>query len=352
MRVIAFTKYGRAAASTRQRVLQYRPALRASGISVDTHALLGDDYMKSLVSGTRFPPWRVAASYARRLAQLRMLRKYDAIWLYAELFPHLPSQFEKLVFAAGKPVVYDFDDAFFHKYQDHPRPLARKLLAGKLEPMLSGAAVCCCGNAYLRDYARRFCERSIVLPTTVDTDVYRALPHGNGKPVIGWIGSPSTWHNVRPILPVLRELADAGKARIRVVGAGAEAEQDGFPGLEFVTWSEDSEVAEVQKMDIGIMPLIDHPFERGKSGYKLIQYMACGLPVVASPVGVNAEIVEHGANGYLARDLEEWRTDLLRLLGDASLRCSMGERGRDRAEAHYSLRSQAPLLIEIFQSLK
>jgi glycosyltransferase involved in cell wall biosynthesis len=352
MRVIAFTKYGRAAASTRQRVLQYRPALLASGISVDTRALLDDDYMESLVKGTRFPRRRVAGSYARRLAQLRTLRNYDAIWVYAELFPHLPGQFEKLAFAAGKPVVYDFDDAFFHKYEDHPRPLARKLLTGKLEPLLSGAAVCCCGNSYLQDYAQRFCARSVVLPTTVDTDIYRAVPRGDCKPVIGWIGSPSTWHNVRPILPVLRALADAGAARIRIVGAGTEAERDQYPGLEFVTWSEDSEVAEVQKMDIGIMPLIDHPFERGKSGYKLIQYMACGLPVVASPVGVNADIVEHGANGYLARNLEDWRTDLLRLLGDAELRRAMGERGRDRAEADYSLRSQAPRLIEIFRSLR
>jgi glycosyltransferase involved in cell wall biosynthesis len=121
--------------------------------------------------------------------------------------------------------------------------------------------------------------------------------------------------------------------------------------MELIEGSEQGEVAEVQQMDIGIMPLIDSPFERGKSGYKLVQYMACGLPVVASPVGVNRTIVDDGANGYLAASEGEWRTALERLIADSDLRRGMGAHGRQLVEDSYSLNSQAPRLIDLFKSV-
>ncbi len=135
-----------------------------------------------------------------------------------------------------------------------------------------------------------------------------------------------------------------------VVGAGAAAESDRFPGMELCDWSEQSEVGSVQMMDIGIMPLPDEPWARGKSGYKLVQYMACGLPVVASPVGVNSTIVEHGEHGFLAGDQAEWLQALERLLGDDELRARMGVAGRDRIVRDYSLQSQAPRFIEVLKS--
>jgi glycosyltransferase involved in cell wall biosynthesis len=169
--------------------------------------------------------------------------------------------------------------------------------------------------------------------------------------VIGWIGSPTTWANMRPLLPVLQDLASGGRVRIRVIGAGAQAGSDAFPGLELVEWSEATEVAEVQNMDIGIMPLLDLPFQRGKSGYKLIQYMACGLPTVASPVGVNSEIMIEGETGFLASSAEEWRAALVRLLGDESLRERTGTAGRRRAETDYSLAVHGPRLVALMQSV-
>lgn len=353
MRVAAFTKYGRAAASTRQRVLQYLPALEAAGIHVEYYPLLGSDYVHSLATGIRSSRARIAASYVGRIRQLAFGTKADALWVYAELFPYLPAAFERLAFRSGKPVVYDFDDAFFHQYDDSPRRAVRAALTGKLEPLLRGAAACACGNAYLQSYASRFCANSIVLPTVVDTDIYRPLARNPGEaPVIGWIGSPSTWQYVRPLLPLLRELTIELGVRVRVVGAGAKAVGDGFPGLDFVEWREDAEVDEVRAMDIGIMPLPDEPWTRGKSGYKLVQYMACGLPVVASPVGVNGDMVRDGENGFLARDPGEWRAALARLIADPSLRAQMGSAGRQRAEAEYSLRSQAPRLVSLFNAIK
>lgn len=351
MRVAAFTKYDRQAASTRQRLLQYLPRLASAGIEVDYHPLLSNDYVRSLATGEQPSRLQIARAYLRRFRHLLELGGYDLIWIYAELFPYLPAAFEKLAFATGTPIVYDFDDAMFLPYDQHPSAWVRRLLAGKLEPLISGAAACCCGNLYLRDYARRFNGNSMILPTVVDTDAYRPVPgRGDGRVTVGWIGSPSSWPNVRTILPVLASLHRRHGIRFRAIGAGAAAERDRFEGMELADWSEASEIEEVRAMDIGIMPLLDRPFERGKSGYKLIQYMACGVPVVASPVGVNSEIVTPGANGFLATGEREWSDALEELVLDPGLRARMGREGRERAVERYSLSSQAPRLIEIFRS--
>lgn len=334
-------------------MLQYRPALAAAGIDVEFHELLGDSYVAGLSYGARASKLPILGSYARRLRQILSAGGYDVIWVYAELFPYLPGFMERLAFITGKPVVYDLDDAFFHPYDNHPSAFVRSMLGGKLEGLVGKATICCCGNAYLQDYAQRFNKRTMILPTVVDTDVYRpgSGSRNGGPPVIGWIGSPSTWCNLVPIVPVLEELRASGAARIRIIGAGSAAEQEAPPGFEMRRWSEDSEVDDVRGMDIGIMPLLDQPFQRGKSGYKLIQYMACGLPVIASPVGVNGEIVQDGHSGYLASTSDEWRSALAALLRDPFLRQDMGERGRKRAEADYSLKTHAPRLVGVFRSL-
>ncbi len=350
--MLAFTRYGPQAASTRQRLLQYIPALGTAGIDIEYHPLLPDAYVQGLATGECYPRWRVVRDYVRRWRQLLRKGSYDLIWVYADLFPYFPAIVERLVLSSGSPVIYDLDDAFFHHYDDHPNWLVRRLLANKFANLLNRAAACSCGNAYVRDYASRYCTNSIVLPTVVDTATYRPSASNNATEptAIGWIGSPTTWPNVRPLLPLLAELCAEKNVRVRVVGAGPAAEQDRFPGLELAEWSEATEVAEVQRMDIGIMPLIDRPFERGKSGYKLVQYMACGLPVVASPVGVNSEIVTEGENGFLASANDDWRAALMRLIDDRALRTQFGRRGRERVEADYSLASQAPRLIELLRS--
>ncbi|MES2902605.1 MAG: glycosyltransferase family 4 protein [Pseudomonadota bacterium] len=347
MKVAAFTKYDREAASTRQRVLQYLPHLAAAGIEVEVQPLLDDGYVRALATGTVASRTAIAAAYARRLRQLLRPQTADLVWVYAELFPWLPARFERLAFRSGKPLIYDFDDAFFHLYDDHSNPLVRRVLGGKLKSLIGGAAAVCAGNDYLKDYADRSGANAIVLPTVVDIDQYVPAGHRPERPfTIGWIGSPSTWIFVRPLLPMLAELCRENGLRFAAVGAGALAEADWFDGLDFIDWSEASEIASVQAMDIGIMPLPDKPWARGKSGYKLVQYMACGLPVVASPVGVNSTIVEEGKTGLLATDLAQWRTALTNLIDDPALRRSMGQAGRARAVADYSLQTHAPRLIE------
>lgn len=352
LRILALTRYSPRAASTRQRFVQYAPALAEAGIELVLSPLLNDDYVAGLVTGERPSPLAIAGSYLHRLQAIAGARRFDIIWLHYEAFPYLPGLFERLPLLAGRPLVYDADDAFFHAYDQSTSPLVRTLLGRKLEPLLRRVSAATCGNDYVADHARRFCDRVLVVPTVVDTDRYlpRAEPR-TGVATIGWIGSPSTWSQVRPLLPLLADLHRTHGIRFRAIGAGTHAEADRFDGLDLVDWCEEEEIAEVQAMDIGIMPLTDSPFIRGKSGYKLIQYMACGLPTVASPIGVNASIVEDGRTGYLAAGEQEWRAALFRLIGDPDLRRRLGQQGRCKAVASYSLASQAPRIVDLFQSL-
>jgi glycosyltransferase involved in cell wall biosynthesis len=352
VRVAAFTKYGSMAASTRQRLIQYLPHLAAAGIDVDHRPLLPDDYVRGVATGQRYPHARTLVAYVKRLRQLVSVTDADLIWVYAELFPFLPGSWEKLAFRSGKPVVYDCDDAFFHTYDSHPAPWARRMLAGKMEPLLRGAAAAGCGNSYLETYVSKFCGNTMLLPTVVDSSLYGPAPGPRpDRPVtIGWIGSPSTWPYMRPILPVLRALAESRGIRVRVVGAGPAARADAFPGLDLIEWSEAREIEDVRAMDIGVMPLPDDIWALGKCGYKLIQYMACALPVVASPIGVNCEIVSPGENGFLATGESHWRDSLVRLIDDPDLRRTFGAAGRLRVEERYSLEVHAPRFVRLLRS--
>lgn len=354
MRLLALTKYGPMAASTRQRFIQYESALGAAGIEVTYAPLLDDAHVRRVAEGKRASPVAVALAYARRLKDLVFARDFDALWIHCELFPYLPSGFERLAFISRKPIIFDYDDAIFHMYDSSRNAVVRRLLGTKLAPLLRGGAAICAGNDYLRDYAARFNDKVMILPTVVDVDTYRPAPaaeHGDRPVTIGWIGSPSTWAFVRPILPILSQLCREHGARFTAIGAGPAAEADKFDGMTSELWTEASEIAAVQAMDIGIMPLPDEAWARGKCGYKLIQYMACGLPVVGSPIGVNATIVEAGVSGFLATEAKEWREALVKLIEHSDLRAAMGQAGRARAVADFSLAGHAPRLVDLFQAV-
>lgn len=352
-RILALTKYGSEAASTRQRLLQFAPYLNHHGITIDPHPLLDDNYVRALAQGKRASRQAVILNYLKRLARVVTARRYDLLWVHFEAFPYAPGFFEKLLSLSGRPVVVDFDDAIFHMYDNHQSPVVRRLLGRKLVPLLRDAAAITVGNSYLRNYVKGFNAAVTIIPTVVDTTRYvpqqAADPQkGEARPlVVGWIGSPSTWPYVERMLPALLPVIRNAGAVLRVVGAGPAA--DRWPELDRVAWSEATEITAVQQMDIGIMPLPDEDWARGKCGYKLIQYMACGLPTIASPVGVNADIVVDGETGLLATTATEWQRALTQLVNDQQLRRALGEAGRTRAVQNYSLASQEPRLLSVLK---
>lgn len=349
MNILAFTKYADKAASARQRFLQFRRYLLEVKISLETVPLLDNDYLTKTFSGKRASSVNLLSTYAARFRLLRKGIEADALWLQYELFPYAPAFIERMALPKWIPVILDYDDAIFHQYDQHKNPLVRRLLGKKLQPLLRRADLAICGNAYLEAYTGQFCRRTEVVPTVVDTTTYFPDPQSRVcKTSIGWIGSPSTWTFVKPMVPLLRGLAAELDMTVRIVGAGQHLDQSGF---EFLDWSEAAEIRIIQGMDLGIMPLPDEPWARGKCGYKLIQYMACGLPVIASPVGVNSEIIEHGKNGFLATSETEWSDAIRTLAADPELRRRMGQEGRKKIERDYSLQVHGPRLAEMLRDV-
>lgn len=348
IRGLVFSKYGNLAASTRQRFVLAEDYLREAGIALEFSPLFDNEYLKGwFESGTRHRK-AVLLGYIRRVLALLRAGRFDFLWVHCELFPYLP--LEWLIKLSNRPVIYDYDDAIFHQYDHHARGLVRKLLGKKLRPLLRHAQLALCGNPYLRDYAAKHCRWTEIVPTTVDVQHLVPGPGQHvGCPRLGWIGSPSTWPYCQPLLPLLGELVESKQLEVLIVGA-QHARRGAFP-FDFRDWSEASELADLQSMDIGVMPIPDEPWARGKCGYKLIQYMACGIPVVASPVGVNTEIVEHGVNGFLASSLTEWRDAIQRLASDPSLRGQMGQRGRAIVEERYSIQQHAPRMARLIHQV-
>jgi glycosyltransferase involved in cell wall biosynthesis len=269
-----------------------------------------------------------------------------------ELLPFFPALFERWLAWRGCRLVVDYDDALFHQYDQHANPWVRRLLGGKIATVMRLANTVVVGNAYLASYARQVgAKRVEMIPTVINLARYPATPPVSDPPVftIGWIGSPSTARYLRDIAPALAEVCKGGRARVRLIGSGP-IDLPGVP-VEVLPWREDTEVDEMRRFDVGIMPLLDEPWARGKCGFKLIQYMACGLPVVASPVGVNAEIVEDGVNGSLATTTANWVQSLKALRADVEMRKRMGVAGRRRVEERYCLGVAAPKLVALLQSI-
>lgn len=353
MKVLLMSRYGRLGASSRLRSYQFLPLLAALGVDVDPSALFDDDYVAALYRGERPLPL-VARGFARRIAALARARAYDACWIEKELLPWLPAWLEHALLPLDLPVIVDYDDAIFHQYDHHRSRLVRRVLGHKIDAVMRRAALVVAGNEYLAARARAAgAPRVEVVPTVVDVARYAEpvpAPAARDGCTIGWIGNPGTARYLARIAPALEAIAR--RAGVRLVAIGANASQVAGLPIEAVPWSEATEVAELQAIDIGIMPLPDEPFERGKCGYKLIQYMACGRPVVASPVGVNAAIVRDGVNGFLAGDDAQWLAALTALVDDPARRARMGAAGRADACARFSLAAAAPRIAGLMHSVR
>lgn len=345
MRVLLLTRYSRAAASSRLRALQYLPWLETAGVEVVSLPLLGDGYVQKLYREGSGWSASVLSAYWQRFQALLSARQFDLLWIEKELFPWFPALAETLLGACRIPYVVDYDDALFHRYDLHPNFWVRTLLAGKIDRVMRHAALVVAGNEYIAARARQAGARRVeILPTSVDLTRY-ALDSspGEGPFTIGWIGTPVTAKYLCLVEALLAGLSRESGVRLVIVGSG-EAALAGV-AAERRAWREESEAADIRQFDVGIMPLPDEPWERGKCGYKLIQYMACGKPVVASPVGVNRDIVVPGENGFLATSPGEWLAALRQLRADPQLRQRMGLAGRAEVERSYSLQVNAPKLL-------
>ena len=351
LRVLGLTRYTYAGASSRDRFYHYQPYLERQGIELVIEPLLDDNYVTTLyVKKKRSFVW-LAYLYARRLRQLLESRRYHLLFIEKELLMMAPAWLEWLLRRFGIPYAVDYDDAVSHNYDLHKHRLVRTLLGNKIPDVMRHSSLVIAGNSYIAEIAQRAGARRIaLLPTAVDTDVYPFAPRQrSGQFSIGWVGSPITGPYLRMIQSTLAELTRDDNVRLIVFGAGALK----LEGVRFEAppWSEAAEPGLIHQFDVGIGPVVDEPFERGKCGFKLIKYMSCGRPVITSPVGMNRDIVVHGATGYLAENNDEWMKHLLALKHDPMLAARMGEAGRRRVEEEYSLEVNAPKLGAMLRSI-
>lgn len=297
-------------------------------------------------------------SYAMRILSAHEWRKSDLIWVEKELFPFVPA-FVEILLLMRKRVILDLDDAIFHNYDCSANRFVRYFYGRKIDHLMARANLVVAGNEYIANRARSAgAAWVVVMPTVLDLTRYHiiasTLPtkptHARRPPIrIGWVGTPATVRYLETIREPLSRLAQEVDFRLVILGGGFMT----LPGVAVVClrWTEETESESIASFDIGVMPLVDDDWERGKCGYKLIQYMACGIPTVASPVGVNCEIVRHGENGFLAQTADEWVTSLRKLIYDAELRRSMGAIGRKLVQEKYSLQFAGKKMHDLFRQV-
>lgn len=347
--VFVFTKYDAQGASSRYRFYQYFPAARAAGLDIRIFPLFDAAYLETKYRLGRSPTLQVARAILARLLHLWRVPRGATVLIEYELLPYLPAWGERWLAWRGCRLIVDYDDAIFHQYDLHPRWLVRRLLGRKIASVMRCASQVTAGNAYLADYAmRRAGKVAMVVPTVVDLARYPVprVPSPHESFTIVWIGSPSTARYMRMIAEPLAQFCQRADVRLVLIGSG----EIDLPGVhaEILSWHEDTEFADICRGDVGIMPLTDDPWSRGKCGFKLIQYMACGLPVIASPVGVNATLVAPGINGFLADDDASWLHALEMLRADRDMAARMGGAGRACVESTFNLATTAPLLVSLW----
>jgi glycosyltransferase involved in cell wall biosynthesis len=336
----------------RFRIEQWEPILNEHGIEL-VYSPFETNELKAVLHKSGNVATKVSAVLAnmrRRRRELGNVLNFDLIYLFREAALLGPPWFERKAARTKLPVVFDFDDAVFHSYKSPSNGYLSYLkFPGKTAEICRLSTHVMAGNEYLADYARQYNRDVSIVPTTIDTDKYKVVEKAEPDIVtIGWSGSFSTIQHLDTIRDVLQDLAKTERFHLRVIGAPVYK----IPGVETeaMQWRSSSEIDELAAIDIGIMPLPDDKWSKGKCGLKALQYMALGIPTVCSPVGVNSTIIRDGENGFLASDGPEWIEKLRRLIHGSLVRREIGLAGRKTVENEYSAKVVAPAVAEIFRS--
>jgi glycosyltransferase involved in cell wall biosynthesis len=359
MRVLALSSYPLEAAATRFRLYQFVRPLAERGITLNVRPFLDSRLFADFYARTALPrtAFGLAKSAALRLRDVVAATRSDVVLVQREAMLFGPPFIEWLVTRfCDCPLVLDLDDATYVSYHSPTYGRLAKALKwfSKTDDLISWATVVTCGNRAIAEYVESKGAHAKIIPTVVDTELFRPSHSLSTNGVtIGWIGTHSTFPYLESLFPVLQQLAQAHKFRLKIVGAGKD--KITIPGVEVenLEWKLDREVMDFQSFDIGLYPIVEELYANqwaaGKSGFKAIQYMAVGIPYVASPVGAIKEIGEINTTHFLAATDEEWRSALMRLITDRAERERMGAAGRRHALAEFNLPDQAAKLAAVLR---
>ena len=350
--LVCYPRYSQLGASSRVRMFQFEDAIADSGWDVSLFPFSSDYFLRSRYEGRK--AWLGAfLSYGQRILDLRKSRKADLVWIQRELIPLAPAWLENLLAPHRTPVIYDFDDAVYEQFRESPRAIIRAALGEKIVRTVGKSAGVVAGNRVLANFFTTETETPCVLiPSTIDTTELRQADQplrGEKYPfVFGWIGTPLTFQAyVEKMLGEFDSIAKKIEGEFWVIGAGVPELSTAH--VKYFPWSKETENQLLQSIDVGVMPLSDDPWSRGKCGYKLLQYMALGKPALASPVGVNTDIVKHGENGFLVKEPGDWGRYLRTLAEDRGLASAMGKKAANVVVKSFSLESNAPKVLRFLR---
>lgn len=343
------------APSQRFRVELFLPYLQNSGYEFNIQPFLEEATWNNIYSGGRFLKklWGVIKGFAKRwFIVFFSLYKYDFVFIHREAAPIGPPIFEWIIAKVlRKKIIYDFDDAIWIPNTGKENKLASWFKATwKVKYICKWAYKVVGGNDYLSDYAKKYNYQVVKIPTCVDTEHQhnKIKNQQTEKIVIGWTGSHSTLPFMEQILPALDEVYKKHCFEFIVIANRAPAFQRHY--VKYIPWKAGTEVEDLLNINIGVMPLENDPWCEGKCGFKIIQYLSLSIPAIASPIGVNSKIIENGVNGFLCKTVEDWINALTTLITNKELRSQMGKIGRQKIIDYYSLQSQLPVFLNLFQS--
>ena len=330
--------------SQRYRIEQWQPRLEQAGISLDLRPF-ADSRLMGLLHERGNLSAKTAAigrAFLRRSLESLRVGRYDAVLIHRAACLAGPAVLERAIGLTRKPVIFDFDDAVYHLHTT-----AANQVFGWLKFPGKTAAICrlsshvVVGNSYLANYAQKYNSSVTIVPSSVDTDCYspRTNPQSNRPLIVGWMGSFTSQTHLEAFAPMLRDLVSRSNVVLRIVSD----RQPEIPGVTFEwrRWSKETEVDQLADFDIGIMPMPDDQWARGKCAMKALLYMAMGVPVICSAVGTNREVIRHGENGLLAESTQDWLDQLDFLSTNPNERRRLGAAGRVTVEMTYSARKCA-----------
>jgi len=352
MKILFIVPYSTEGASNRFRVEQYLPYLDKEGIEYDIRPFVSSRFYKILYSKKQRAKKIIyfIQSFSNRILDIIRLYRYVLVFIHREACPFGPPIFEWLVHKFKKPIIYDFDDAIFLQNYNLANRFCRFLkFPSKTKEIIKMASRVIVPNMFLKEYACKFNEHVYIIPTPIDTDRFKMAEKSSNKLAIGWVGSFTTALYLKVVFNAMQQLSKKYDFVLKIFGAG---EIISIPGVKIENhdWHLKKEVEYFQSIDIGIYPLIDTLWARGKAGFKAIQYMAVGVPVVASSVGMVKDFIEDGVNGYLIKTEEEWIEKISKLMEDPNLRRNIGLAGRKTVEEKYSLKLNAFKFLEVIRA--
>lgn len=354
--IVFFPKYSAKGPSSRYRIYSYLPYYERNNINYKIYPLFGDWYLDCIWNhSSRLKIlYKILWTYIKRLYNIIILPKNCIVYIGAELFPAIPFVFERILIKRKIPYIIEFDDAVFEKYEKNKFVYLRKVYRKKFQIVIEHASHIICGSQYLKDYCIKWNKEVTIIPTSVDKNKYNVELKHSHTFIIGWIGSPTSSKYLSIVIPALKKLSKERDFILYLIGFD-KTQESILKGINYniIKWDEDSEISHIAEFNVGIMPLTDEPFSRGKCAFKLIQYMAIGIPTISTPLQSNIDI-DAGAGNLFASNTQEWIDSIKFYMNNKETALQIGKRNREIAIANYtrdiSFQKYLSIINKIYQN--